>query len=35
LKRQYVTREEYPAFKEFFEGLAKKIKQRIVLERKE
>lgn len=34
LKRNTILQEEYPDFKNFFEGLAKKIKQRIVLERK-
>ncbi len=34
LKRNIISQEEYPEFKNFFEGLAKKIKQRIVLEKK-
>jgi tetratricopeptide (TPR) repeat protein len=33
LKRSIVLAEEYPDFKKFFEGLAREIKQRIVLER--
>jgi len=33
IKKDIVTQEEYPDFKIFFEGVAKKIKQRIVLER--
>jgi hypothetical protein len=33
LKKTTVSEDEYPAFKEFFEILAKKVKQRIVLER--
>ncbi|MFH1440466.1 MAG: DUF3857 domain-containing protein [Candidatus Omnitrophota bacterium] len=32
LKKIIITQEEYPEFKKFFENLAKKIKQRIVLE---
>ena len=32
-KSNLVTVEEYPAFKKFFENLARKVKQRIVLER--
>jgi hypothetical protein len=27
-------KEDYPDFKDFFEGLAKKIKQRIILEKR-
>ena len=34
LKNTMVSEAEYPAFKNFFEGLAKKVKQRIVLERR-
>ena len=34
LKKRLVLASEYPEFKNFFEGLARKIKQRIVLERK-
>lgn len=33
LKKTYVSQVEYPDFKNFFEGLAKKIKQRIVFEK--
>jgi len=33
LKRNLVEAKEYPAFKAFFEGLAKKLKQRIILEK--
>lgn len=32
LKKIIITQEEYPEFKKFFENLAKKIKQRVVLE---
>ncbi len=32
LKKQVVSEAEYPDFKKFFEGLAKKVKQRVVLE---
>lgn len=32
LKKIIITQEEYPEFKKFFESLAKKIKQRVVLE---
>jgi transglutaminase-like putative cysteine protease len=35
LKRTTILENEYPEFKNFFEDLAKKIKQRIVLEKKE
>lgn len=35
LKRNTISQEEYSDFKNFFEGLAKKIKQRIVLEKKD
>jgi len=35
LKKPVVTPEEYPAFKIFFEGLAKQVKQRIVLEKRQ
>jgi len=34
LKKKTIAESEYPAFKVFFEGLAKKIKQRVVLEKK-
>ena len=34
MKKNLVSQEEYPGFKAFFEGLAKKLKQRIILERK-
>jgi len=33
LKKNIITREEYPDFKDFFEQLAKKIKQRAILEK--
>jgi hypothetical protein len=33
LKKNRVLQEEYPDFKNFFEGLAKKIKQRMILEK--
>lgn len=33
VKKQLITQEEYPAFKAFFEGLAKHTKQRVVLQR--
>jgi hypothetical protein len=33
LKKRTISQGEYPAFKNFFEGLAKKIKQRIILQR--
>lgn len=32
-KKNIITENEYPMFKEFFEGLAKKVKQRIILEK--
>lgn len=32
-KKNIITENEYPIFKEFFEGLAKKVKQRIILEK--
>ncbi len=34
LKKNTVSQEEYPAFKKFMQGLAKKVKQRIVLRKK-
>lgn len=34
LKKPVIPEKEYPEFKKFFEGLAKKIKQRIILEKK-
>ena len=34
LKKNIILKEDYPAFKEFFEGLAKKVKQRIILEKR-
>jgi tetratricopeptide (TPR) repeat protein len=34
LKKSLVLKEDYPVFKDFFEGLAKKIKQRIILEKR-
>jgi hypothetical protein len=33
-KKNIVSQADYPGFKAFFEGLAKKIKQRIILEKK-
>lgn len=32
-KKLFISQEEYPAFKEFFENLSKRLKQRIILER--
>jgi hypothetical protein len=34
LKKNIVSSSEYPEFKNFFEGLAKRIKQKVILERK-
>jgi len=35
LKNNIVSQEEYPAFKKFFNDLAKKIKERVILEKKD
>jgi hypothetical protein len=34
LKKNIISQEDYPTFKALFEGLAKKIKQRIILEKR-
>jgi len=33
MKKSLISQDEYPAFKEYFESLAKRLKQRIILER--